>query len=118
MVIAAFPATICSWAWYSSSELMSLFQHLCCCISWSRDHQAACFGSVNLAFPVVASSTSLMDEMPCAPMVEYSQPPNQPSLMPAAMGVMPLALSASQALSSCAHVFGGDTPAFRSTSLR
>ena len=73
---------------------------------------------MNFAFPVVASRTSLIEVMPCAPMIEYSQPPNQPSLMPPAMGVIPFALSVSQALSSCAHVVGTATPAFASTSLR
>ena len=85
---------------------MSSFQHLWSRSSCSRVHQAACFGSVNFCFPVVASRTSLIELMPCAPMIEYSQPPNQPSLMPPAMGVIPLAFSASQAFSSAAHVVG------------
>ena len=38
--------------------------------------------------------------------------------MPPAKGVMPFALSVSQALSSCDHVCGALTPAFCNTSLR
>ena len=76
---------------------MSSFQHLWSCSSWSRVQNAASFGSVNFALPVVASRTSLIDEIPWAPMIENSQPPNQPSLIPPAIGVMPFAFSVSHA---------------------
>ena len=56
--------------------------------------------------------------MPWAPMIEKSQPPNQPSLMPPAIGVMPLAFRASHDFRSALQVVGTATPAFASTSLR
>ncbi len=73
---------------------------------------------MNFALPVVASRTSLIEVMPWAPMIENSQPPNQPSLTPPAIGVIPLAFSVSHAFSSALHVVGTVTPAFASTSLR
>ena len=73
---------------------------------------------MNFALPVVASSTSLIDVMPWAPMTENSQPPNQPSLIPPAIGVIPLAFSWSHDLSSAAQLVGTATPAFASTSFR
>ena len=49
----------------------------------------------------------------------YSHPPNQPSLTPPAIGVMPFARRVLQSASSCVHVVGAAAmPAFFSTSLR
>src|ERR1700694_4549936 len=97
---------------------MSEFQHLWSRSCWSWVHQAACSGSVNFWCPATAESRSPTDRIPRPPMIEYSQPPNQPSLIPPAIGVIPCAFSLSQAARSWLHVCGGLTPAFASTSLR
>src|SRR5919197_3409107 len=97
---------------------MSLFQHLWSRSSCRRTHQDACCGSVNFSLPATAASTSPTEWTPWAPMIEYSQPPNQPSLIPPASGVMPFAFSLSHADSSCFHARGGLTPALLSTSFR
>ena len=49
----------------------------------------------------------------------YSQPPNQPSFTPPAIGVMPFARNVLQSAISCVHVVGAALmPALARTSLR
>src|SRR5689334_2340313 len=97
---------------------MSLFQQLWSRSSCRRAHQPACSGLEKLCLPDTAERTSPTDFTPWAPMMEYSQPPNHPSLIPPASGTIPFAFSLSHAERSWLHVLGGATPAFASTSLR
>ena len=73
---------------------MSSFQHLSSIICWSRVHHAAWLGSVNFCVPTTASLRSLIEASDCDSRIENSQPPNQPSLTPPAIGVMPFGSAA------------------------
>ena len=85
---------------------MLLFQHPDDFIWASRDHQEARSALVKEPFPTTASSTCFTEVSCWAPIMEYSQPPNQPSETPPAMGVIPAAFSVLQAAMSWFQVVG------------
>src|SRR5262249_32336576 len=72
----------------------------------SLDHHDPSAGSVKEPFPTTASSTCFTEAICWSPSSEYSQPPNQPSETPPAIGVMPAVLSVLHAARSWFQVVG------------
>ena len=85
---------------------MLLFQHPDDFIWASRDHQEARSALVKEPFPTTAFSTCFTEVICWLPIMEYSQPPNQPSETPPAIGVIPAAFSVLHAAMSWFQVVG------------
>src|SRR5215831_11314446 len=85
------------------------FQHPDDFICASLDHHDPSAGLVNEPFPTTAFSTCFTDVICWLPIMEYSQPPNQPSETPPAIGVIPAAFSVLQAAMSWSQLVGTAT---------
>src|SRR5260370_41155903 len=72
----------------------------------SLDHHEPSGAAVKEPFPTTASSPCFTEVICWSPSSEYSQPPNQPSETPPAMGVIPALLSVLQAARSWFQVVG------------